>query len=576
MSTDKTDRAAGVATGTPKDAGNAPASMPFQKYSAFKPVDLPDREWPGKTLTQAPRWCSVDLRDGNQALVDPMNVTEKLEFFDLLLELGFKEIEVGFPAASQPDFDFVRRIIDEDRIPDNVAIQVLCQAREELIVRSAESIAGAKNAIFHLYNSTSTLQRRVVFDMDREGIKALAIDGTRMVKAATASFEGNLTLEYSPESFTGTELDFAVEVCAAVADEWGASAESPIIINLPATVEMSTPNIYADQVEWFLKNFPGRERIVLSLHTHNDRGTGIAATELGVLAGAQRVEGTLFGNGERTGNCDLVTVGMNLFSQGVDPELNFSEMKRIKSVVTRLNKLPVHERHPYSGELVFTAFSGSHQDAIRKGMSQVSDDLWEVPYLPIDPADVGSSYKEAIRVNSQSGKGGVGFILEEHYGINLPREMLVEFSALVQDATEKLDREVQPDEILSELEAQYVVEDGPYKLIDYSLESGEGDTQICTAEVMVSEQTMTLTGEGSGPIAAFANALLNTLNESLRVIDYHEHAMSRGKDAQAICLLAIDDEPEGRCYGAGISRNTVTSSLLAMVSALNRRWARRS
>ena len=576
MSTDKTDRAAGVATGTPKDAGNAPASMPFQKYSAFKPVDLPDREWPGKTLTQAPRWCSVDLRDGNQALVDPMNVTEKLEFFDLLLELGFKEIEVGFPAASQPDFDFVRRIIDENRIPDNVAIQVLCQAREELIVRSAESIAGAKNAIFHLYNSTSTLQRRVVFDMDREGIKALAIDGTRMVKAATASFEGNLTLEYSPESFTGTELDFAVEVCAAVADEWGASAESPIIINLPATVEMSTPNIYADQVEWFLKNFPGRERIVLSLHTHNDRGTGIAATELGVLAGAQRVEGTLFGNGERTGNCDLVTVGMNLFSQGVDPELNFSEMKRIKSVVTRLNKLPVHERHPYSGELVFTAFSGSHQDAIRKGMSQVSDDLWEVPYLPIDPADVGSSYKEAIRVNSQSGKGGVGFILEEHYGINLPREMLVEFSALVQDATEKLDREVQPDEILSELEAQYVVEDGPYKLIDYSLESGEGDTQICTAEVMVSEQTMTLTGEGSGPIAAFANALLNTLNESLRVIDYHEHAMSRGKDAQAICLLAIDDEPEGRCYGAGISRNTVTSSLLAMVSALNRRWARRS
>ena len=576
MSTDKTDRAAGVATGTPKDAGNAPASMPFQKYSAFKPVDLPDREWPGKTLTKAPRWCSVDLRDGNQALVDPMNVTEKLEFFDLLLELGFKEIEVGFPAASQPDFDFVRRIIDENRIPDNVAIQVLCQAREELIVRSAESIAGAKNAIFHLYNSTSTLQRRVVFDMDRAGIKALAIDGTRMVKAATASFEGNLTLEYSPESFTGTELDFAVEVCAAVADEWGASAESPIIINLPATVEMSTPNIYADQVEWFLKNFPGRERIVLSLHTHNDRGTGIAATELGVLAGAQRVEGTLFGNGERTGNCDLVTVGMNLFSQGVDPELNFSEMKRIKSVVTRLNKLPVHERHPYSGELVFTAFSGSHQDAIRKGMSQVSDDLWEVPYLPIDPADVGSSYKEAIRVNSQSGKGGVGFILEEHYGINLPREMLVEFSALVQDATEKLDREVQPDEILSELEAQYVVEDGPYKLIDYSLESGEGDTQICTAEVMVSEQTMTLTGEGSGPIAAFANALLNTLNESLRVIDYHEHAMSRGKDAQAICLLAIDDEPEGRCYGAGISRNTVTSSLLAMVSALNRRWARRS
>ena len=565
-----------VATGTPEDAGNAPATMPFKKYTPFKPIDLPNREWPGKTLTKAPRWCSVDLRDGNQALVDPMNVTEKLEFFDLLLELGFKEIEVGFPAASQPDFDFVRRIIDEDRVPDNVAIQVLCQAREELIERSAESIAGAANAIFHLYNSTSTLQRRVVFDMDRAGIKALAVDGTRMVKKATASFEGNLTLEYSPESFTGTELEFAVEVCAAVADEWGATAQAPIIINLPATVEMSTPNIYADQVEWFLKNFPGRERIVLSLHTHNDRGTGIAATELGVLAGAQRVEGTLFGNGERTGNCDLVTVGMNLFSQGVDPELNFSEMKRIKSVVTRLNKLPVHERHPYSGELVFTAFSGSHQDAIRKGMSLVEDDLWEVPYLPIDPSDIGSSYKEAIRVNSQSGKGGVGFILEEHYGINLPRAMLVEFSSQVQQATEKLDREVQPDEILAQLEAQYVVQDGPYKLIDYTLATGEDDTQVCTAQVMVSEQEMTLTGVGSGPIAAFANALLNTLNESLRVIDYHEHAMSRGKDAQAICLLAIDDEPDERCYGAGISRNTVTSSLLAMISALNRRWARRS
>ena len=574
MSTDNQD--SGVATGTPTVGGNAPGAMPFHKYRPYKPVDLPDREWPGKTITQAPRWCSVDLRDGNQALVDPMNVTEKLEFFDLLVELGFREIEVGFPAASQPDFDFVRRIIDDGRIPDNVAIQVLCQAREELIERSAESLQGAKNAIFHLYNSTSTLQRRVVFDMDRAGIKALAVEGTRMVKAAMASFEGNLTLEYSPESFTGTELDFAVEVCAAVADEWGATAERPIIINLPATVEMSTPNIYADQVEWFLKNFPGRERIVLSLHTHNDRGTGIAATELGVLAGAQRVEGTLFGNGERTGNCDLVTVGMNLFSQGVDPELNFSEMKRIKGVVTRLNKLPVHERHPYSGELVFTAFSGSHQDAIRKGMGQVDAGLWEVPYLPIDPADVGSSYKEAIRVNSQSGKGGVGFILEEHYGINLPRDMLVEFSGKVQGATEKLDREVQPAEILAELESEYIVEDGPYKLIDYSLTSGADDLQVCTAEVMVAEQKLTVTGEGSGPVSAFANAMLNTLNETLRVIDYHEHAMARGKDAEAICLLAIDDEPDGRCYGAGISRNTVTSSLLAMVSALNRRWARRS
>lgn len=556
--------------------GNAPGAMPFHKYRPYAQVDLPNRQWPSRVLRHAPRWCSVDLRDGNQALIDPMNVEEKLQFFDLLLDVGFPEIEVGFPAASQPDFDFVRRIIEEDRVPESVAIQVLCQAREELIQRTVESIAGAKNAIFHLYNSTSTLQRKVVFDMDQAGILQLAVRGTQLVKAALANHVGRVTLEYSPESFTGTELPFAVEVCAAVVDEWGGTAEDPVIINLPATVEMSTPNIYADQIEWFLANFPGRERIVLSLHTHNDRGTGIAATELGMLAGAQRVEGTLFGNGERTGNCDLVTVGMNLFSQGVDPELNFTEMKRIRETVVGLNKLPVHERHPYAGDLVFTAFSGSHQDAIRKGMGQVDRDHWEVPYLPIDPADVGSSYKEAVRVNSQSGKAGTGFILEEYFGISLPREMLVEFSSQVQAVTEQLDREVQPDEILAALEKEYAVSDGPYKLIDYQLSTSLDGNQVCRAQVMVAEQEVHVTGEGTGPVAAFANAMLNTLNETLRVIDFHEHSMSRGKDAQAICLLAIDDEAEGRCYGAGISRNTVTASLLAMISALNRRWARRS
>ncbi|MEM7219631.1 MAG: 2-isopropylmalate synthase [Pseudomonadota bacterium] len=549
--------------------------MPFQKYRMFEPVVLDDRQWPGRVITKAPRWCSVDLRDGNQALIDPMNVDEKLRMFELLVEIGFAEIEVGFPAASQPDFDFVRRIIEEDRIPDNVTIQVLCQARSELITRTAESLQGAKNAIFHLYNSTSTLQRDVVFNMDRDGIKQLALDGTRLVKAAMADFDGNLTLEYSPESFTGTELDFAVEICAAVCDEWGATAEAPVIINLPATVEMSTPNIYADQIEWFQRQFPGRERIVVSQHTHNDRGTGVAATELGLLAGADRVEGTLFGNGERTGNCDLVSVGMNLFSQGVDPQLNFSEMKRIRETVVAVNKLPVHERHPYAGDLVFTAFSGSHQDAIRKGMAQVDRDRWQVPYLPIDPEDIGSSYKETVRVNSQSGKGGVGFILEEYFGVVLPRDMLVEFSGSVQLATEQLDREIKPEEILAEFERQYQVENGPYQLIDYELSSGDEETQVCWATVKVNEQEMTLKGEGSGPIAAFANALLTTLNESLRVIDYHEHAMSRGKDAEAICMLAIDDEP-GRCYGVGISRNTVRASLQAMISALNRRWAKRS
>ena len=552
--------------------GRAANRMPFHKYRAFPPIDLPDRQWPGRVIDRAPRWCSVDLRDGNQALIDPMNVDEKLRMFELLLEVGFAEIEVGFPAASQPDFEFIRRIIDENLIPDGVAIQVLCQAREELIERSVDALQGAREVIFHLYNSTSELQRRVVFGMERSGIVDLALQGTRMVKERLESLDSKITFEYSPESFTGTELDFAVEISHAVAETWGASAESPIIINLPSTVEMATPNVYADQIEWFSRNFPDRDSIVISLHTHNDRGTGIAATELALMAGAERVEGTLFGNGERTGNCDIVTMAMNLFSQGVDPELDFSDMPRIRETVVEINKLPVHERHPYAGELVFTAFSGSHQDAIRKGMSQVDRDHWEVPYLPIDPDDVGASYKESVRVNSQSGKAGVGFILEEHYGIALPREMLVEFSAIVQKLTETLDREVKSDEILKALLDEYVVESGPYRLLDYDLLVSREADQRCVARVEVSQQQVTIDGEGSGPIEAFVNGMVETLNEPLNIIDYHEHAMATGKDAKAICLLAIDDSVQGRCFGIGMSRNTITASLNAIISALNRRW----
>ncbi len=553
-------------------SGRAPGSMPFHKYRPFQPVALPERQWPGKTIERAPRWCSVDLRDGNQALIDPMDVDEKLRMYELLLEVGFAEIEVGFPAASQPDFDFIRRIIDEGRIPSGVSVQVLCQAREELIERTVEALDGAPNVIFHLYNSTSELQRRVVFEMDRAGVIDLAVRGTRIVKQGLSRLDANIGLEYSPESFTGTELDFAVDICTAVAEEWGATVEQPIIINLPSTVELATPNIYADQIEWFVTHFPHRDKAVISLHTHNDRGTGIAATELALMAGAERVEGTLFGNGERTGNCDIVTMAMNLFSQGVDPELDFRDMPRIRRTVEAINKLPVHERHPYAGDLVFTAFSGSHQDAIKKGMARVDRDRWEVPYLPIDPEDVGSSYKETVRVNSQSGKGGVGFLLEEFYGIALPREMLVEFSGVVQQLTEKLDREVKATEIFQALLDEYAIASGPYRLIDFDLLTGREADQRCVARVEAAAQLLTIDGAGTGPIDAFVNGLQETLNEPVSVVAYHEHALATGNDAKAICLLAIEDANSGRCYGVGVSRNTITASLRAVIAAMNRRW----
>jgi len=444
-----------------------------------------------------------------------------------------------------------------------------------LIERTVEALQGAPSVIFHLYNSTSELQRRVVFDMDRQGIVDLAVAGTEIVRQGLADFAADVTFEYSPESFTGTELDFAAEICTAVADTWGATPAAPMIINLPSTVEMSTPNIYADQIEWFCRNFQRRDSAVISLHTHNDRGTGVAATELGLMAGAERVEGTLFGNGERTGNCDIVTVAMNLFSQGVDPALDFRDMPRIRATAESVNKLNIPERHPYAGELVFTAFSGSHQDAIKKGMSKVDRDHWEVPYLPIDPEDVGSSYKETVRVNSQSGKGGVGFLLEEHYGVMLPREILVEFSAEVQRKTEELGREIKTDEIFEHLLATYSVDKGPYRLVDYDLLSGREQDQRCVARIEASENVVTIDAEGSGPIEAFVNALVETLNEPLSVVDYHERSLGEGSDAQAICVLAIENaSSDGRCYGIGVSRNTITASLHAIISAMNRRWKR--
>ncbi|MBQ61297.1 MAG: 2-isopropylmalate synthase [Gammaproteobacteria bacterium] len=552
--------------------------MPFHKYKAFEPISLPDRTWPNKTITVAPRWCSVDLRDGNQALVEPMTPAEKQKLYDLLIELGFKEIEVGFPAASQTDFDFVRSIIEEDLIPDDVTIQVLCQAREELITRTCEAVAGARNVIFHLYNSTSTLQRKVVFNMSREEVIKLATDATELVKAHVSELEAsgtNVTLQYSPESYTATEMDFAVEICAAVMNVWQPSVEKKIILNLPSTVEMATPNVYADQLEWFIRNLPNRECAAISLHTHNDRGTGIAASELGLMAGADRIEGTLFGNGERTGNCDVITMAMNMFSQGVDPNLYLSDMQKIVAVSEECTKINIHMRQPYAGELVFTAFSGSHQDAIRKGMSFVEsggDEAWEVPYLPIDPADVGGSYRETVRVNSQSGKGGVAFILENYFGVSLPRNILLEFSPIVQQLSEADGGELKPDQIWDAFVSEYIEVDGPYQLVDYRVSSVADEKQACDAKIKVAESEINTHGEGSGPIDAFIEGLVTTLNEPLSVVDYQEYALTEGSEAQAICILSISDEKQNRYYGVGISQNTTTAAFKSIIAAINRKW----
>lgn len=553
-------------------------TMPFQKYKAFKPIALPDRTWPDNVITEAPRWCSVDLRDGNQALIEPMTPNEKQKMYDLLLEIGFTEIEVGFPAASQTDFDFVRKIITEDRIPDGVTIQVLCQAREELIKRTCEAVAGAKRVIFHLYNSTSTLQRKVVFNMSREEVIKLATDATQIVKDNTRALVESgthLTLEYSPESFTATEMDFAVETCAAVMEVWQATEDDKVILNLPSTVEMATPNVYADQIEYFTRHLPHRENAVISLHTHNDRGTGIAASELGLMAGAERIEGTLFGNGERTGNLDVITMAMNLFSQGIDPQLYFGEMSKIVAISEECTKISIHVRQPYAGELVFTAFSGSHQDAIKKGMHFVesgSDNAWEVPYLPIDPSDVGGSYRETVRVNSQSGKGGVAFILENYFGVSLPRSVLLEFSPIVQAISEADGGELKPDVIWQAFVNEFIEVDGPYQLLDYQLQAEGNGSQACQAQIQVADNDVEISGVGSGPIDAFINAMVETLNEPLNVADYQEYALNEGSEAQAICILAITDEDGNKHYGVGISQNTTTAAFKSIIAAINRKW----
>jgi 2-isopropylmalate synthase len=547
-------------------------SMPFQKYRQFTPINLPDRQWPSKTITQAPIWCSVDLRDGNQALVEPMGPERKRRMFETLVKMGFKEIEVGFPAASQTDFDFVRQLVEEDLIPEDVTIQVLTQSRQELIERTFESVKGSRRAIIHLYNSTSELQRRVVFGLDRKGIIDIAVTGAKIVRDLIETVpETEIVHEYSPESFTGTELEFAVEICDAVLDVWRPTVERKAILNLPATVEMATPNIYADQIEWFGRNMPGRDRYLLSLHPHNDRGTGVAAAELGVLAGADRVEGTLFGNGERTGNVDVVNLAMNLFTQGVAPGITITDIDSIVETVEYCNQLPVHPRHPYAGELVYTAFSGSHQDAIKKGFEALekrNDELWEVPYLPIDPKDLGRTYEAVIRVNSQSGKGGVAYLLKTDHGFDLPRGLQVEFSRIVQQWTDRTGKEVTSAEIWRMFQETYLSED-PLKLEEYRiLPDREG--RIMSATLTTNGTQQLIEGKGNGPIDAFVDALKNAGIASIEVLDYREHALTRGADAQAAAYVETRTADGRTLFGVGVDKSIVDASLRAVTCAAAR------
>ena len=554
------------------------AKMPVHKYRAFPSIDLPNRQWPTRVLEKSPVWCSVDLRDGNQALVEPMGRHKKIKFFEHLVELGFKEIEVGFPAASDTDFGFVRHIIESDMVPDDVFIQVLTQAREELIRRTYESVEGAKNVIMHLYNSTSALQRRVVFGSDREGVKGIAVDAAVICKELQPTLEAGGTrvrFEYSPESFTGTELDYALDVCHAVQDVWQPTAAEPMIFNLPATVEMASPNYYADQIEWMGNNFKEREKIILSLHPHNDRGTAVAATELGVLAGADRIEGTLFGNGERTGNVDLVTLALNMFSQGVDPGLDFTRINESIEVAEYCNQLPVHERHPYAGELVYTAFSGSHQDAIKKGMTAIeksNTELWEVPYLPIDPMDVGRDYEAIIRVNSQSGKGGIAYILQTDFGIDLPRELQVEFSKVVQGITDETGLEITADQIWTTFRETYLEAKSPYELVDYRLNTDAHRSEVinCTSAIRDGGEQREIHGSGNGPIDAFVDSLKRECGIEARFLDYHQAALGSGSDVEAVCFIKMANEDGREAHGVGIHPNTVTASIRAIVSAVNR------
>ena len=540
-----------------------------RKYRPFAKINKADRRWPDQVITKAPQWCSVDLRDGNQALVEPMNAEQKLRLWDMLLAIGFKTIEVGFPSASTHDHDFLRKLIEEDRIPDDVTVQVLTQAREDLIRKTYASLAGVKRAVVHFYNSTSTVQRDLVFGLDRAGIIKIAVEGAKLVKAEAALHpETQWTFEYSPESFTGTELDFAVEICDAVNEVLAPTIEKPVIINLPATVEMSTPNIYADQIEWFCDHVANREALLISLHTHNDRGCGVAAAELGVLAGADRVEGTLMGNGERTGNMDVVTMAMNLFSQGVDPELSFANMDEIISTVRECTQLPVHPRHPYAGELVFTAFSGSHQDAINKCLARRDpESYWDVAYLPIDPSDIGRTYQEVIRINSQSGKGGVAYVLSRDHGLELPRWLQIDFSSAVQQLAEASEAEVGSAAILSLFESTYLHSVGGWALGNYQL-ARDGEEDVLTVTLRHNTGELAITGHGNGVVDAFVNAMESVINKRIVLVEYSEHTLGKSADAEAICYMQLNIEGERPC-GVGRSHDIVKASLAAILSALD-------
>ena len=551
---------------------------PTRKYAAFSPIELPDRQWPTRQTNKAPIWCSVDLRDGNQALIEPMGHERKKRMWETLIAMGFKEIEIGFPAASQTDFDFTRWLIEEDKIPPGVAIQVLTQAREDLIQRTYEAIKGARDAIVHIYNSTSTLQRRVVFDRDRDGIIDIAVKGAAIVhELAGQRPSGTTRYEYSPESFTGTELDFAKDICEAVMDVFQPTPDNKVILNLPATVEMSTPNIYADQIEWFHRNVARRDSYILSLHPHNDRGTGVAAAELGLLAGADRIEGTLFGNGERCGNVDVVNLALNLFTQGIDPELDVSNINELVKTTEYCNQLPIHARHPYAGELVYTSFSGSHQDAINKGFAAMeggNSELWEVPYLPIDPADVGRNYQAVIRVNSQSGKGGITYLLERDYGLKLPRKLLIEFSKVVQERADTQGTEVSPDQIWRAFDEEYLTRpQGALVLDDYGMsqDSSAGEDNVSvTVQLSRGGVAEKFTATGNGPVDAFVTGLGAHLGIDIEVCDYKEHAIGKGSDTKAVAYVEIAGPGRLYWFGVGINPNIITASFHAVISAVNR------
>ncbi len=553
----------------------------FSRYQRVPVVNFPQRKWPNKQIEKAPIWCSVDLRDGNQALIEPMVVEEKVEFFNMLVKLGFKEIEVGFPSASQIEYDFLRQLVDRKLIPDDVVVQVLVQCREHLLKRTFEALKGVKTAIVHIYNSTSTLQRDVVFGMDREEIKKIAVEGTKLVKEYAKDFPGKIILEYSPESFTGTELDFALDICTAVSDVWEPTPENKIIINLPATVEMNTPNVYADQIEWMNTHFKNRDSILLSVHPHNDRGTGVAGSELALLAGADRIEGTLFGNGERTGNVDILTIAYNMFSQGINPELDLDNINEIIEVYERCCKIPVHVRHPYAGKLVFTAFSGSHQDAINKGvkaMNERKSKIWSVPYLPIDPSDIGRKYEPIVRINSQSGKGGVAFIMETNYGFKLPKGMHKEFANVIQSISEK-SGEVAPEQIIQEFKKNYLDMKEPLhfkkcKIEDLSDKDSSGDESFDTLAVVTYTDhgvEKTYEATGNGPIDAVQRGLQKELGIQIKILDYSEHALGEGSNAQAAAYVHILDIETGKAvFGVGVSSNITRASIRAVFSSVNR------